>query len=452
MVLESVFEQFVEDAPMCVMARMVLEKFLDAQEIDQLFDDNAQEQYTRDLLFSACVDLMALVVFRIQKSVSKAYDKLRDRCRVTLKSVYEKLAHVETRVCQALLRYSRNKAHNFFRRMNFQPKRQLEGYALRVVDGNHLAATDRRLAQQRGQSSAFLPGQSLCVYDPDYDLIVDMIGCEDAYTQERSLLADVYELVEPDQVWVADRGLCTSDFLTQVAHKSAYFVIRQHANLSICSTQTFGPSTQTEKGSVSERDVEITVAGEVVLAARQVRIVLDERTSDHEREITVLTNLPVGVSRDAVADVYLGRWSIETTFQTLTVSLRCEVKTLAYPKAALFGFTMALMMYNVLAVVKGSLACAHRQVDVQNELSWSNVADEVAGVYRGMMIALPLVFWARFGQMTDEQFVRELLGVAQRVNPNNYKKARRKPKKKVKKIYNGIPHRSTARVLEERYT
>ncbi|MGF1581892.1 MAG: hypothetical protein ACFCD0_21400 [Gemmataceae bacterium] len=191
MVLESVFEQFVEEAPICVMARMVLEQFLDANEIDQLFDDNAQEQYTKELLFSACVDWMALVVFRIQKSVNKAYEKLKDRLKVALQNVYEKLARVETRVCQALLRHSTDKARQFFGKMNFTPKRHLAGYTLRIVNGNHLARTDRRLAEQRGHSAAFLPGQTLCIYDPDCDLITDMIGCEDGHAQERSLFQPI---------------------------------------------------------------------------------------------------------------------------------------------------------------------------------------------------------------------------------------------------------------------
>ena len=54
-----------------------------------------------------------------------------------------------------------------------------------------------------------------------------------------------------------------------------------------------------------------------------------------------------------VASLYADRWTIETAFHHLTVALHCEVDTLGYPKAALFGFCMALVAYNVVALVKG---------------------------------------------------------------------------------------------------
>ena len=36
-----------------------------------------------------------------------------------------------------------------------------------------------------------------------------------------------------------------------------------------------------------------------------------------------------------------------------------EIKMLAYPKAALFRFTLALIFYNILAALKASLARVH---------------------------------------------------------------------------------------------
>jgi IS4 transposase len=38
-----------------------------------------------------------------------------------------------------------------------------------------------------------------------------------------------------------------------------------------------------------------------------------------------LTNLPETVSAVAIAEIYRKRWTIETQFQLLTVSLHCEV-------------------------------------------------------------------------------------------------------------------------------
>ena len=46
-------------------------------------------------------------------------------------------------------------------------------------------------------------------------------------------------------------------------------------------------------------------------------------------------------------------------FQQLEAHLHSEVNTLGYPAAALFAFCVALVAYNVLAVVKGALRGLH---------------------------------------------------------------------------------------------
>src|SRR5438132_4406129 len=88
----------------------------------------------------------------------------------------------------------------------------LPGYRVRIVDGNHLAATQKRLQVTRGHSAGPLPGQSLAVLDPASLLITDLIPCEDAHTQERALLDQVLALVQEDDVWIEDRNFCTVDF------------------------------------------------------------------------------------------------------------------------------------------------------------------------------------------------------------------------------------------------
>ena len=46
-------------------------------------------------------------------------------------------------------------------------------------------------------------------------------------------------------------------------------------------------------------------------------------------------------------------WTVEHAFEDLALALECEINTLCYPKAALFGFCVGLVVYNLLAVVKG---------------------------------------------------------------------------------------------------
>src|SRR4051794_12635748 len=99
-----------------------------------------------------------------------------------------------------------------------------------------------------------------------------------------------------------------------------------------------------------------------------------------------LPNLP---TVRACPEAYRKRWRLENVFQTLTEALVCEINTLAYPKAALFGFSVALVAYNVLATVRAALRSEHGREAVEAQVSNYHLANEVATTYEGMMIALP---------------------------------------------------------------
>jgi hypothetical protein len=76
-------------------------------------------------------------------------------------------------------------------------------------------------------------------------------------------------------------------------------------------------------------------------------------TRQGETELHILTNLPLAdAPAPQISALYADRWTIEIAFQHLTVDLACEVNTLGYPKAALFGFCVALVAYKVVAVAK----------------------------------------------------------------------------------------------------
>ena len=73
MVLRDVYERFAKKTPVSVMVRATLENVLAADRLDAIFEENAQQQYSGDLLFSTVADIMGLVVCQIHPSVNAAY-------------------------------------------------------------------------------------------------------------------------------------------------------------------------------------------------------------------------------------------------------------------------------------------------------------------------------------------------------------------------------------------
>jgi hypothetical protein len=121
--------------------------------------------------------------------------------------------------------------------------------------------------------------------------------------------------------------------------------------------------------------------------------------------------------------------------------LKSEVSTLGYPRAALLAFGVAVMAYNVLAVMLAAVESQHRLE--AEEVSTYYVANEVKATYLGMMIALPEKHWSGFESQTDEELGQELLRLASQVKPAKLRKHPRGAKKKGKKGY--APRREVER-------
>src|SRR5271165_5744707 len=93
--LPQAFEAFIQQRPVCVMARAVLERLFQAERLDALFQRVAQKQYQRTLLFSSAVELMHAVVLGAEPSVFAAYRHRRQKLGVQDDALYEKLDRME---------------------------------------------------------------------------------------------------------------------------------------------------------------------------------------------------------------------------------------------------------------------------------------------------------------------------------------------------------------------
>src|SRR3954466_7877786 len=401
MVLDDVFERFAEQSPVTVMARAALEHALNPGAIDALFERAADRQYTRTLLFSTVVDLMATVVCNVRPAIHAAFQANAESLGVSLRAVYDKIDRTEPGVSAELVRHTARTLSPVIPAMGGGRPAWLPGYTVKILDGNHLAGTQHRLKELRAIGAGALPGHALVVLDPQAMLVTDVFPCEDGHAQERSLLDQVLETIRSGEVWVADRNFCTTGFLFGIVRRGGHFVIRQHrATLHIELIGERRACGRSETGSVFEQEARLSDEDGEVMRVRRITVELDKPTRDGDTEVHILTNLPAEVA-DAlsVADLYRRRWTVEAAFGELATCLDGEVNTLGYPKAALLAFCLALVSYNVLGVVKAALRSVHG-AEAAEAVSGYYLADEIAGTHRGMMIAIPEDEWAGFADLT----------------------------------------------------
>ena len=229
MVLDAIVERFIEQSPVTVMARLTLERALDPQWIDELFERHSERQYTRELLFSNVVELMSVVAVGQQPSVHAAAKASKD-LPVSITALYDKINRTEPGLVRALVAGSGERLRPVIMAMQCAPLASVPGYRVRILDGNHLAASEKRLKPLRGFAGAALPGQSLVVYDPDVGVVVDLFPCEDGHTQERALMGPLLAAARAGDLWIGDRNFCTRANLCGWHERGSAFLVREHAS------------------------------------------------------------------------------------------------------------------------------------------------------------------------------------------------------------------------------
>lgn len=448
------FDRFIEQSPVSVMFRGLLEDALSEETVNRVFRQRARRQYSHDLAFATVVDVLALVVLRIHKSVHAVYAAKAVEVATSVNALYDKLNGVEPAVCEGLVQTIAQRQLAVLRQLPADPLELLPGYAVRIVDGNHLAGTQHRLKELRTLGAAALPGQALVVFDPQWQLAVDMIACPDGHANEGTLLEALVAKVEPGELWIADRGLCTAGFLDGVAGRQGFFCIRQH--LGYIPGELAGTRRalgRIDAGEVFEQTLRFQTADGRPHTARRVTVQLDKPTRDGESEVHVLSNLPRKVDGRTIAALYADRWQIETAFQDVAVHLRSEINTLGYPSAALLGFSIGLAAYNLLSVIRRALAEAHPAQVQDRKVSIYALADEVSGVYRGMAIAIAPAHWQRvFGGRTPRDMAARLRRLARHVPVKRFLTYPYGPKKPPPKRQSGGrgKHVATHRILQQR--
>jgi IS4 transposase len=331
----------------------------------------------------------------------------------------------------------------------------LPGIPVKVLDGNHLEGRQHRLKETRGSTAAPLPGQSLVVFDPQTDVITTLFPEPDAYTQERALLDRVLETVQAGELWIADRNFCTKRWLWDLHQRQAMGLVREHEQMRFEPLEALREIGRVENGTVYEQTVRLLPVADGVpgLIVRRICIRLDQPTRNGDDTIYLLTTVPADrADACTLARLYKMRWTIEKAFLHLTTQLRCEINTLGYPPAALFGFAVAVVAFNSLAVVKAALRTAHKPQVIDEQVSGYYLAIEMANTADSFTALLEPADWSVLRTLEVADFAAWLRTLAARVDLRKYRKHPRGPKKPAaKRVHNPHqPHVSVARVLAGR--
>lgn len=448
MVLSPVLDPFVQHNPFAVSARIALDHALSSAFLNDLFEQHAKVQYCRTLTFATLVELMSAVVFRQARSVREAYQRSLKDAGVSLTALYSKVAGVELQTMRALVHQTAARLRPVLAALA-PATPWVEGFCVKILDGNSLAGSEHRLAPLRDTNAATLPGMSLVIYEPEWRLITDVFPSEDAYTQERTLLPAVLETVQPGDLWLGDRSFAIHSFFRGLHQRGATFLLREHGHNTVYDVLgAVGKRSKGETGFITEQRIWLHLGEGQGMVARRITVELFEPTQDGDTHLHLITSVPrPKLTARRAAELYRNRWHIEHAFLDLTRDLRCEVNTLAYPKAALFGFCTALVGFNVLAVCKQAVEAEHGREQAESLSSYALVGD-IRSAMRALEVLVSEEQSEAWEQASAKQLAKLLRRVVKGAELLRYRKAERGPKKKKPRRKGSIrSHVSTARQL-----
>src|SRR5262245_59708948 len=314
-VLPAILDPFAEGAAPAVMTRIALDWIIDEPVLNQLFEETAQEGYTREWLLEHLLQVLVDVGCGFRKSPRAAFRHRQLELIASLSSFYGKLRRLELAIPVAIVGHTAERARDLIVHAGALMPGPIPGYACRILDGNALSGTEHRIQHLRDLGAAGLPGKALAIYEPASGLILDVVLEEDGHAQERSLLDQIP--IEPGQLWIADRNFCLRTFLFRILRAGAFFLVRRHAqNLPYHELTPLRPRERCATGMVLEQPIAVEDPGSPGVSHRLRRIVLrlDRPTREGDTEIVPVTNLPDEVPAIACCEAYGGRWRIENHF------------------------------------------------------------------------------------------------------------------------------------------
>lgn len=442
--------RFARNNPLAASVRLVLEQIVVPAQLNALFDKHSERQYTRKILFASVVQVMLAVVSGRVDSPLAAMRRHGKAIGASFTAFYDKIAGTETAVSEALVAYSFAQGRALLAEMGGLRAAPLPGWRLRILDGNHLAATERRLLPLWGVVAGPLPGLALVAFDVAAMMMSDVILCEDGHASERSMTERILALVGAGDCWIADRNFCTYEILFGVMTRGAAFVIRHHAGMV---GEAVGPRRALGRcatGLLFEQSYQLR-HGKEARTVRRVTVVLDTPTRDKESELHILSSLPPEVSAETIASLYAARWTIESGFGDLARWLDAELAPLGYPKAALLGFSVGLLAYNVVSTVLGALRATHGEAFVREQVSGYYIAQFGREAVGGVVDAtIEEEDWRAWRDLDVPAAAALLKATAARIDPALIKKSKRATKTKVPKRtrYKNEPHVSTKKILD----
>jgi hypothetical protein len=438
-------------SPLTVLVRGAVERWLAPPILAQIASDCMIGNYERKVTLQALTAIMLDAVLGMQPTVHAAAIARREEWSGSVQALYAKLGRVDPKFSMGLVKRTAEGILPLVTspRMAGKPG----NVSIKVLDGTMPDGSEHRLGVLRELAAAGLPAQAVIVYDLRTGICDRVAVDEDAYASEKVLAEALLQEARADEIYIADRGFCTCRLMGHLLERGVSFVFREHAYDLVYEEES-------PERSCGRCSTGIALEGKVRLCdrlrkctwdLRRIHVKLDAPTQSGEKDLWLLTNLPLDCLAVEIAELYGQRWQVERHFHFIKRELHGQMPSLGEPRAAIFALCISLAAGNLLAFVR-HLQPQEKREAKRPALSGYYLALEISRSYAAIEALTTPRDWRAVAELSSRSFCTWAMQLATRIAWSRYVTHPRGPKQRPPPRLSGKHrhHFSTYRLLQAR--
>lgn len=384
----AIGDYVVHQVPLATAVLGMFQFVLQPDFVNELFDRFRGRAYEGSLTFAELVEIVGAAITR-DTTIHKALKRAEATLPVTTRAVYGKLSRLPLGVSLELLQEGTRRLRELLPASYdhgvpecFAPLRVL------IVDGKKSKNVAKRLKACRDQPGRVFGAKLLVCLEARTRLVLAASGDADGERNDNPLVPDLLERVRSElpHLYVCDAQFCDLVQVRNMVGEGSFFAFRHHPKTHFHADPKRPARTFVDgKGrTLVEEWGELGSAKDPRRCA--VRRVTWRRASALHKDLSVVSNLTDAAAypAEAMIDLYLMRWKIETVFQEVATVFGLQHLIGSTPEASAFETSLCMLMYNGLQVVKTQLAREQGIPvdDVSSHNLFGDVREEMTALYQ----------------------------------------------------------------------
>jgi Transposase DDE domain len=357
----------LERLPLADGVWRVLHYVMDDPWLDDLWHRHRGRCYEQALKFSTMAHLIGDALLEHDGSGRQAFERAQEAetLPVSIGSAYAKLGNLPLSLSEAMLEEGTARLHELLPLTPAVDPVPLpacwDEFEVFGADGKAIKHVRRLLKPLRGLQAGILGARASVALNLRAGTAIAMVGHLDGEAGEAALTEELLPKMAAAAAgkrWlvVLDRLYCNLGFPRRVLQAGGHFLIRSCSNTSfVVDPARAAQESRDAKGRriVQEWGRLGKTAGEKALYVRRITVQLA-----NGKEIGVITDLldEAAFPAEDMLATYHKRWGIETVFHQITDVFSLRHLIGSSPQAVLFQFSLCLLMYNTLQVLRAHLA------------------------------------------------------------------------------------------------